>query len=303
MRDVMYSLYVSTTAWGWTERELFSALSEYLTSISRPTGVHERRYFRLQGPCALPLLRRIDDSSAYLVHNRTGNYRMLVCEDWVNGSLDALRAAARDRRCHLILKQQYRASAYGSGLQQKLRPWTYTAMLPTQLQPMLSELRRMRRSCHRLYWRGNNGHGQRAQILEQLQRHSILGTAPDATRYDDYCLELCKFHVALSLPGWGNLCHREIEAFGVGTPVLMPRLLNQLHDELVPDYHYISVNVHPDRDSPGTIADAIVRRYREVADRADLLQSIAAHAMAWYDRNAAFPAALRMTVNLLELPE
>jgi len=27
------------------------------------------------------------------------------------------------------------------------------------------------------------------------------------------------------------------------------------------------------------------------------------HAMAWYDRNAAFPAALRLTANLLELPE
>lgn len=299
----MYTLYLSKNAWGWTERELFTSLADYLTSTSRPTRVHEQAHFRLPSWFGILLRRPIEESAAYLVHDRTGTYWLMVCEDWADGSLEALRMAAADRRCRLILKQQYREPCYDVHVKEKLRPWTYTAMLPTKLQRQLAQLRKMKPTCSRLYWRGSNDYAQRRAVVERLARHKILATGTGAIPYEEYCVELRNHHVALALPGWGNLCHREIEAFGAGTPVLMPRLLNQLHNDLVPDYHYISVDVEVDRDSPDEIAGAIERRYREVSDAPALLRQIAANALAWYDENAAFPAALRLTVDLLGLPD
>jgi len=299
----MYTMLLGTNAWGWTERELFTNLADYLSSTERSTRIHERKRFRLPGPMGLPLLRPIGSGFAYLVDDHTRAYWLMVCEDWADGSIGTMRRAAADGRCRLILKQQYRDSRYDSSLKAKLRPWTYTAMSPTRLQQLLPRFRNTKRTRAGLYWRGNNGHAQRGPILERLSGLGLLATGTDAISFDGYCLELCTHRVALALPGWGNLCHREIEAFGMGTPVLMPRLLNQLHNDLIPDYHYVSVDVEVGRDSHDEIAAAISRRYLEVADEPEFLARIARHAMAWYDENAAFPAALRLTVDLLGLPD
>lgn len=76
--------------------------------------------------------------------------------------------------------------------------------------------------------------------------------------------ELCDNKVALALPGCGNICHREIEAFGLSTPVLMPRLKNRLYEDLIPDHHYISVDVDTKSSNANHAADRIEEWFRQV---------------------------------------
>jgi hypothetical protein len=90
--------------------------------------------------------------------------------------------------------------------------------------------------------------------------------------------------ISLCLPGNGNLCHREIECFGVGTPVLCPTLVNQLEDPLIPDFHYINVDVSIETRR-ARIAKEILKRYEQVKNDLDLLQYISDNAYAWYQKN------------------
>lgn len=134
-----------------------------------------------------------------------------------------------------------------------------------------------------------------------LRAAGALVTDDSIVPFDEYCDDLASRRLALALPGWGNLCHREIEAFGMGTPVLMPRLHNRLHNELVPDEHYVSVDVDSLSAPPEDVARAILERWREVKDDDAFLQAVARNAMKWYDENAAVPACYRLTAALLQL--
>jgi hypothetical protein len=99
----------------------------------------------------------------------------------------------------------------------------------------------------------------------------------------------------------GNICHREIEAFACGVPVLMPRHKNVLHDSLQPNVHYISVDAIEPQDSPPAIGEKIAERYRQVIGDRALLAAVAENAMAWYDANVRFPNSLALTAELLGL--
>jgi hypothetical protein len=296
----MYTMYISQTAWGWTECELFSRLGEFLTQIGKPTRLERAMHFTLSAGWWRIRRDPIEESFAYLQEDGTGRFWVMACDDLPDGLLPSLLAAARDPRCQRILKQQYRPETFRGVLGRKVRPWTYTAVHPGRLATVLPKLRGAERTRRGLYFRGSVGHQSRGVILTGLKQRGLLSTEVDPVPFDTYCAELSAHRLALSLPGWGNLCHREIESFGIGTPVLMPRLLNRLHNDLVPDYHYISVDTGK-RTDPENITEAIERRYLEVVDDADLLGRISANAARWYDENAAYPNSLRLTARLLEL--
>lgn len=299
----MYTMYISATAWGWTECELFSKLAEYLTATGRPTRLERAERFPLRRPFWQPRRDRIDDSHAFLREDATGTFSMMACDDWPNETNPTLWAAARDPQCRVILKQQYLEEAFsGAGvLGRKVRPWIYTAARPSLLAELLPSLRSAARVRSGLFFRGAVGHESRAAILAGLRRRGLLSGDVAPLGFDAYCQEISVHRLILSLPGWGNLCHREIEAFGIGAPVLMPRLRNRLHNDLVPDHHYISVPVGRSADAD-QVAAAIARRYHEVVDDTDLLSRVARNAMDWYDDNAAFPNSLRLTAELLGVP-
>jgi len=297
-----YTLYFSARAWGWTELELFAELAEYLNKTGRPTKLCRARHFglrwrRFQVPWP------IGESCAVLLNERTGQFGVMVCEDKVRGSYLALRAIASDPRCRVILKQQYRGEYYKAPWASKVRPWTYLASHPKRLQALLPRLRRANRTQAGLFFRGNFGVGGRQGILQRLAHNGRLAVASTAadTSFEQYCAELSTHQLALALPGHGALCHREIEAFGIGTPVLMPRQPNELHDALIPEHHYLSADVDVTTASARRIAEAIEARYLEVHRSGELLQRIANNAKQWYDANAAFPSALQLTASLLGL--
>jgi hypothetical protein len=126
-----------------------------------------------------------------------------------------------------------------------------------------------------LFFTGKRWKG-RGRVVDSLREFIPQGFR---LPFVDFVKHMSEYNVILSLPGHGNLCHREFEAFGIGVPVLMPKHKNTLYDPLIPDKHYISV------DDTSQLKD----KYLEVKDNKKLLKSISKNAMKWFDRNCRYP--------------
>ena len=59
----------------------------------------------------------------------------------------------------------------------------------------------------------------------------------------EYLEELDSRALNLSLNGTGEICFRDMEILGLGTALFRPKLVTELRNKLVPDYHYISVEI------------------------------------------------------------
>jgi hypothetical protein len=298
----VFRLTISDRLWGWTEREFFERFAAYLVGTGRPTKLTVERTFPLQSLFHLPSRCRKWNASAFLQEEATGTFWVMNCDDWVDAELGKMRTAASEQRCRLILKQQYQYAVFSTPPLTKVKPWTYLTCFPSEVDVRADDLRAIPRWRAPMYFRGKITHRSREPILRRLVDLGAVAPETDAVPFEQYLSELSQYRLVLSLPGWGNLCHREIEAFAVGTPVLMPRLLNELHDPLIPDRHYVSVNVGVDNADPNRVAQSIAERYWEVIDDHAFLERVVRNATQWYDTNARFPAVLALTDRLLNLP-
>ena len=171
------------------------------------------------------------------------------------------------------------------------------------MQSRLEVYRNIERTRRELHFRGKIDHSNRHRILDCLQATGILSSDPASVSLEDFLEEMSTHRLALSLPGHGNLCHREIEAFAVGTPVLMPKLKNSLHDPLIADVHYVAVDVDPEDAPAEEVARRLCDRYHQVIDDRTLLEAVRERATQWYERNVRFPASLELTGRLLGVLE
>ena len=117
----------------------------------------------------------------------------------------------------------------------------------------------------------------------------------------DFYKELMSQHLALSLPGHGNFCHREIECFGLNVPVLMYNPINKYHDPLVPNYHFIQIpGTYIDNDEHGEwLAQYLNDNLERINNDADLLNYVTANAKEWYIRNVSYPQSMILTHKLI----
>jgi hypothetical protein len=213
---------------------------------------------------------------------------------------DELDLFVRDDRCKKVLKCQYRARTLKGPGYEKVVPWTYFDRYWPQKEAQFLASRNISRGIDLMYFRGADW-DRRASILNELRNRGL--TNPDFTvvPYSDYVRESSQYRIMLSLPGLAEFCHRDIECFGSGACVLRPRLLNEFHDSLIPDHHYVSVDVDYRRDGLAVVVDGIERRFREVINDQDYLEFVAANAAQWYDANVRVGGAMELTTRVLGL--
>ena len=77
------------------------------------------------------------------------------------------------------------------------------------------------------------------------------------------------------------MCYREMEAYGIGTPVMMFDNGIQLRQPLVPNEHFISLGKKP--ENPYDAAAIILEKYHSVINDDDFLQYIRENAMEYFD--------------------
>lgn len=298
----MYAFYVDDERRGVWEYDVFQSLLAHL----RARGLHVERYSRPAFDVRPGRWRRkpieLSHSLAVLQHRLTRGYWVIDGSDWVLPFSNHVQAFAADRRCRGVLKCQWKPEPFRRAPLSKVLPWTYFETHARHFQSRLEELRPARGERTPLYFRGNASWAGRKPILDELARRGLVNADFEVSHpYDTYLSELLDHRLVLGLEGFGNVCHREIEAFGLGVPVLMPVHVNTFHEPLVPDRHFVAVQAEAEREPPGQVADKLERRYREVIDDRAYLDAVTREALGWYERNVRFPRSLDLALRLMRL--
>lgn len=210
----------------------------------------------------------------------------------------------------LVLQCQYRADWKQDnifGYPHQIVPFTYLEQDPDSYRERRGKLLRNTQTEQKpLVFRGTydevkDGRRRRKLILNELAKYDIM--IPDWSEKiseDDFYKEIASSRMILCLPGNGNLCHRELECFGVKTVAFMPRLLNSYYSPLIPDFHYISVDVDWEVDKSDHIAFEIFRKYDEIKDKDEYLNFVAANGLRWYEENVLYPASAKIFIKILK---
>lgn len=169
---------------------------------------------------------------------------------------------------------------------------------------------------NRLHWRGSlynagvpeNYLGVRKaiEILPNYLSQGQFNMQGSPVSFSDYIQEALNFKLVLSIGGGGgavcgDFCLRDIEMFGLGIPVIRPKYIVETADPLIPNIHYIAVDV--EFDSTYRYADheklsqQIAKRYLEVVENSSMLAEIAVNAKEWYTRNLG---EANITTNLIK---
>lgn len=242
---------------------------------------------------------KIWDSAAVLRNDRTKQYHVIDCSD--SAKFDDLEGFFQDTDCKKILKSQYNKRLHGDiG---KIVPWTYFDRFWPEKEEQFLSFRRLPRKRRPLYFRGADW-GFRKGILDELVRRKVTNPDYETVEFDEYIKEVSSHLIWLSLPGYADFCNRDVEGFACGACVLRPLLRNQFHDPIIPDHHYISVDIK-DEDwhmDPAILADRFEKRYYEVVEDDQLLESVSKNAAKWYDENVSTKAIMTLTDKLLGLP-
>jgi len=228
---------------------------------------------------------RIFGHKNFLIIYRDNRYWAVDPDDLCKSPTLRIKEFKEDDNCIGILKAQYRP--WISQLtHSKVMPWLYFPRDPEayfnsdiESHPTHSE--------RKLHWRGVMSHGRRG-ILNSLK--DILNDSTLKVPLEQYLDEVNSHKVILSLPGVANLNHRDIELFGMGAAVLRPTLKTELYTPLIPDYHYIA---------SGDTSEDIRKRYHEVIDDDEFLESIRANARKWYEDNIKPPSCFIRTMECM----
>lgn len=173
-----------------------------------------------------------------------------------------------------------------------------------------------------LYWRGSlyntdiykeyKGARKAIELLPDILKDNFyFGNNP--VPFDSYINEAINFKLVLSIGGGGgfvnakcgDICFRDTEMFGLGIPLIRPKYIIETSDPLIPNYHYISVDVdfednfkYSDHD---ILSKKIAQKYLDVIEDNDFLNFISLNARKWYLDNLSYPNITNNLIKLLEL--
>lgn len=287
--------YISEEVFDWRHK-FFEKLAGYLSRRGISTDIQERTNISITVNGAKQEIP-VRDSIAFLYDNNSGDYYIIDCHDWIKP--DDTKLIVRDRSCRRVLKCQYNKSYFKKSVYNKIVPWTYFDRFWPENDDTLTSTRAIEPEYEKIYFRGV-AWGHRGAILDELIKRGLMNPDYDPVDFEEYHRECSQYRIMLSLPGLAEVCHRDIEGFASGRCILRPKIENEFHDNLIPDHHYISVDIDLETE-PAVAADRIEKRFNEVIGDREFLDFIASNAMKWYDENVSLKSVLRLTADLLGL--
>ena len=146
------------------------------------------------------------------------------------------------------------------------------------------------------------------KYLENDDRYTILDTSngKNGIGNKNFLDELSSLKISLCLNGTAEITYRDIESFAVKTPVLRPTLTCEFHNKLIPNKHYIAVNLDNIKYKSGleyykAKADKIYKRYLEVKDDKDYLNFVSTKAHEWFLKNATIESNIDILLKVIDL--
>lgn len=144
-------------------------------------------------------------------------------------------------------------------------------------------------------------------FLNKISGFNIISTRPHGLTTQQYLTELNNEHLNFSINGAGETCHRDIEILGLGNTLFRTKFGVKFHNELIPNYHYISVDwddvsQNQDLHSYWTeISDRILSRFEEVKGDHDYIKYVGENGRKWYKENGTILANVNIGYNLINL--
>jgi hypothetical protein len=140
--------------------------------------------------------------------------------------------------------------------------------------------------------------------LSNDNRFNVIEKANEFLSFTDYIHDINKYHINLSLNGAGEICNRDMEILGLGTALFRLKLSTKFHNELIPNYHYISVD-YDDIESTNIddyykqLSDRIYQRFEQVKNDKDFIQFVASNGRKWYEENGTIAKNVKLLNKLV----
>ena len=279
-------------------QNFFQEINNYLYNQGMDIKIKKLKFFTAtlngQGDKQIRML----DSLAIIQNDSTEEFYVLDCNDSV--LTDEIHFLVQDERCKIILKCQFHRETVSDPIYKKIHPWTYfDRFWPTKEEELITA-RQNEPQSNILFFKGS-AWGPRGPIMDELAKKGIITQDIRSVNFKDYITQTSMHRVLLSLPGMGDICHRDIEGFAVGTCVLRTRLLLEFHHNLIPDYHYISIDSDFWKTDPKALADIMEEKLTNALETKGYLESMARNAMDWYDTNVSYRGVMKLTKDLLQI--
>lgn len=141
--------------------------------------------------------------------------------------------------------------------------------------------------------------GFRKHLLSD-KRFDIIDTREDRLSIEDYLSEINNHKINLSFNGVGEVSHRDIDILALGNVLLRPKLSVKFHNDLIPEYHYASVEVDDQSDFK-TLSDAFIEKYNKIRKDKYYLEFISSNGKKWYLENGSTNKNSEIVSNLMNL--
>jgi hypothetical protein len=184
----------------------------------------------------------------------------------------------------------------------KTSPWIYFPCTIDDLEPYYTKRKNNTELIDKMVFRGTSLDDR--TILSHLSENVFDGPTPVGGP-EKYFDDVINYKVGLSVAGRGELCYRDIEYMALGIPFLRFEYNTKLNPNLIPNYHYISVDRPEDliKDRLGNEEHSkmLEKRFLEVKDDNDFLNFISNNARNYYETYLSRENRVAHTLNLLEL--
>jgi hypothetical protein len=184
----------------------------------------------------------------------------------------------------------------------KTSPWIYFPCTIDDLEPYYIKRKNNTELIDKMVFRGTSLDDR--TILSHLSENVFDGPTPVGGP-EKYFDDVINYKVGLSVAGRGELCYRDIEYMALGIPFLRFEYNTKLNPNLIPNYHYISVDRPEDliKDRLGNEEHSkmLEKRFLEVKDDTEFLNFISNNARNYYETYLNRENRVAHTLNLLEL--
>lgn len=174
----------------------------------------------------------------------------------------------------------------------------------------------------KLIFRGNYVNMPRNSVLF-LKNNEYCNVGGHITDYFD---TLTEYKVGLSIPGLGELCYRDVEYMAIGIPFIKVEYETKWDPELIPNYHYISIDrkdvpsfytvkwddgrfenlysehwLECERFGSEELSKLYINKFMEVKDNLEFLDFISTNARKYYNDNLHPLNRTQKIINLLKI--
>lgn len=181
---------------------------------------------------------------------------------------------------------------------------SFQRYLPEKLEEYYQIRQQKTAFIDKFFFRGNIGPMGRNSPVELQKSEWFAGCyGVDTNKYFE---ELVNYKIGLSIPGIGEMCHRDVEYLALGIPYLKCVYDTNLNPPLRPDYHYIAVprigtRMEEERSGGPEFAQAYLKRFLEVKDDFLFLRNISKNAREYYEKYLHPNVRINHTLSLVGL--